>query len=106
MAHREPEVGANVLPCFRVFILLNLGGKLCAEYNRRDADMLDEKQTLTPTDREEILAHLDRCLSIFTRKDGLLTAVELQLKTMLSTVRRQLDVRTQVDSRRHGLSDI
>jgi hypothetical protein len=68
--------------------------------------MLDEKQTLTPTDREEILTHLDRCLSIFTRKDGMLTAVELQLKTMLSTVRRQLDARTQVGSRQHGFSDI
>lgn len=52
--------------------------------------MLTEKQTLTKAEREELVAHLEQCLAVFTRKGAMLTVAELQLKAMLWTVYRQL----------------
>jgi hypothetical protein len=53
--------------------------------------MITEKQTLSAADRDEIVSHVEQCLSVFLRKDRLLTATELQLKAMLSTVLHQLN---------------
>lgn len=52
--------------------------------------MITEKQTLSVADRDEIIAHVEHSLSVFARKDRLLTATELQLKAMLTTVLHQL----------------
>lgn len=51
------------------------------------------KRTLTTADLEEITVHLDHCLEVFSRQEVLLTAAELQLKAMLTTVSRELKQR-------------
>ena len=61
--------------------------------------MITEKQTLSVADRDEIIAHVEQCLSVFARKERLLTAPELQLKAMLTTVLHQLDSTKRVASK-------
>ncbi|HEX2861102.1 MAG TPA: hypothetical protein VHN79_05665 [Lacunisphaera sp.] len=52
---------------------------------------MTEKLTLTPADRDLIASYLDECLGVFDYQKGLLSAGELQIKTMLTTARHQLD---------------
>jgi hypothetical protein len=67
--------------------------------------MIAEKQTLSTADRDEIISHVEHCLNVFTRKDRLLTAAELQLKAMLSTVLHQLGADNR-DASKHPFSDL
>jgi hypothetical protein len=83
MNANDPDFSAISGPRF-------LGGKRSA----RDASfnlMIVEKQILAPADQDELIAHLEQCLGVFTRQNGLLSASELQLKTLLTTARYQLE---------------
>jgi hypothetical protein len=65
---------------------------------RRSVHVMIEKQSLTAAERDEMIEHLDQCLNIFSRKDTLLTAMDVQLKAMLSTVCQQLRQRASSGS--------
>jgi hypothetical protein len=62
--------------------------------------MIIEKQILAAADRDELIVHLDQCLDVFARQKGLLSASELQLKTLFTTARYQLE-RYKRDASQH-----
>lgn len=53
--------------------------------------MVIEKHVLAMADRDELIAYLDQCLGVFARQNGLLSVSELQLKTLLTMARYQLE---------------
>jgi len=55
--------------------------------------------SLSKADIREIIAHLDSSLDILNRRAGQLSAAELSLKSMLVTLKRDLEV--QLKSRDH-----
>jgi hypothetical protein len=52
--------------------------------------MTDQFNSLTPTAIREIIEHLDESIAVFAKYKGRMTASELQVKSMLSALRRQL----------------
>jgi hypothetical protein len=55
--------------------------------------------SLSKADLREIIAHLDSSLDILNRRSGQLSAAELSLKSMLATLKRDLE--GQLKSRDH-----
>lgn len=52
--------------------------------------MTDQFASLSPTALKEIIAHLDDSIVLFDKLKGRMTASEIQAKSMLAAVRRQL----------------
>ena len=52
--------------------------------------MTDQFTSLTPTAIKEIIVHLDESIAVFDKYKGRMTASELQVKSMLTALRRQL----------------
>lgn len=61
--------------------------------------MTGRSNSLSKADIREIIAHLDSSLDILNRRAGQLSAAELSLKSMLVTLKRDLEV--QLKSRDH-----
>jgi hypothetical protein len=52
--------------------------------------MTDQFTSLTPAAIKDIIAHLDESIAVFERNKGRMSASELQVKSMLAALRRQL----------------
>jgi hypothetical protein len=52
--------------------------------------MTDQFTSLTPTAIREIIAHIDESVAVFEKYKGRLSVPELQVKSMLMAMRRQL----------------
>ncbi len=52
--------------------------------------MTDQFTSLTPAAIREIIAHIDESIAVFSKYTGRLTASEIQVKSMLTALRRQL----------------
>ena len=52
--------------------------------------MTDQFNSLTPAAIKEIIEHIEESISVFEKYKGRMTASELQVKSMLSALRRQL----------------
>jgi hypothetical protein len=57
---------------------------------RRYHDMTDQFTALTPSAMRQIIENLDDSLLVLERYKGRMTASQLQLKSMLGAIRRQL----------------
>ena len=57
--------------------------------------MTTRSNSLTQTDIREIISHLDSSLEVLNRKAGPLNAAELSLKSMLWTLKRDLQIQLQ-----------
>jgi hypothetical protein len=55
-----------------------------------DAPMTDQFTSLTPAAIKEIITHIDESVAVFDKYKGRLSAPELQVKSMLMAMRRQL----------------
>lgn len=63
--------------------------------------MTDQFTSLTPTAIREIVAHIDESIAVFDKYKGRMTASELQVKSMLTALRSQLQdqLKRQRDTR-------
>jgi hypothetical protein len=52
--------------------------------------MTDQFNSLTPAAIKEIIEHIEESIAVFAKYKGRMTASELQVKSMLSALRRQL----------------
>ena len=52
--------------------------------------MTDQFTSLTPTAIKEIIGHIDESVAVFEKYKGRMSAPELQVKSMLMAMRRQL----------------
>jgi len=52
--------------------------------------MTDQFTSLTPAAIKDIVGHLDESIAVFDKYKGRMTASEIQVKSMLSALRRQL----------------
>lgn len=52
--------------------------------------MTDQFTSLTPAAIKEIIAHIDESVAVFEKYKGRISAPELQVKSMLMAMRRQL----------------
>lgn len=52
--------------------------------------MTDQFTSLSPAAIKDIIAHLDESLAVFDKYKGRMTASEIQVKSMLAALRRQL----------------
>lgn len=52
--------------------------------------MTDQFTSLTPAAIKDIIAHLEESIAVFDKYKGRMTASEIQVKSMLSALRRQL----------------
>lgn len=52
--------------------------------------MTDQFTSLTPAAIKEIITHIDESVAVFGKYKGRLSAPELQVKSMLMAMRRQL----------------
>ncbi len=52
--------------------------------------MTDQFASLSPTAIKDIIVHLDESIAVFEKYKGRLTASEIQVKSMLAALRRQL----------------
>jgi hypothetical protein len=52
--------------------------------------MTDQFTSLTPTAIKEIISHIDQSIAVFEKYKGRISAPELQVKSMLMAMRRQL----------------
>jgi hypothetical protein len=52
--------------------------------------MTDQFTSLTPAAIKEIIAHIDESVAVFEKYKGRMSAPELQVKSMLMAMRRQL----------------
>lgn len=64
--------------------------------------MTDQFTSLTPAAIREIMAHLDDSIEVFDKYSGRLSAAELQVKSMLSAMRRQLFEQLRANSKSDG----
>lgn len=53
--------------------------------------MTDQFTTLTPAGMRQIIENLDASIAVLDRHRGKMTAQQIQIKSMLTTVRRQLE---------------
>jgi hypothetical protein len=52
--------------------------------------MTDQFTSLTPAAIKDIIVHLEESIAVFDKYKGRMTASEIQVKSMLSALRRQL----------------
>lgn len=52
--------------------------------------MTDQFTSLTPTAIKEIITHIDESIGVFEKYKGRMSAPELQVKSMLMAMRRQM----------------
>ncbi len=52
--------------------------------------MTDQFTSLTPAAIKEIITHIDESIAVFEKYKGRISAPELQVKSMLMAMRRQL----------------
>jgi hypothetical protein len=52
--------------------------------------MTDQFTSLTPTAIREIISHIDESVAVFEKYKGRMSAPELQVKSMLMAMKRQL----------------
>jgi len=52
--------------------------------------MTDQFTSLTPAAIRDIISHLDESIAVFGKYKGRMTASEIQVKSMLAALRRQL----------------
>jgi hypothetical protein len=52
--------------------------------------MTDQFTSLTPAAIRDIVVHLDESIAVFDKYKGRMTASEIQVKSMLAALRRQL----------------
>ena len=52
--------------------------------------MTDQFTSLTPAAIKEIISHIDQSVAVFEKYKGRISAPELQVKSMLMAMRRQL----------------
>jgi hypothetical protein len=52
--------------------------------------MTDQFTSLTPAAIKEIISHIDESVAVFEKYKGRMSAPELQVKSMLMAMRRQL----------------
>jgi hypothetical protein len=50
---------------------------------------MHDRQILTPTQCDEIIAKLEECLALFEQKAGLLNGAELRAKSLLMVMRNE-----------------
>lgn len=64
--------------------------------------MTDQFTSLTSTAIREIIAHLDNSLLVFDKYKGRMSVAELQVKSMLSALRKQMQEQLQRQSQRES----
>ena len=52
--------------------------------------MTDQFTSLTPAAIKDIVVHLDESIAVFDKYKGRMTATEIQVKSMLAALRRQM----------------
>lgn len=51
---------------------------------------MQSHRILTPEECEKIIAHLEECIAMFERKQGLLNSAELRAKSLLAVMRNEI----------------
>lgn len=65
--------------------------------------MTDQFTSLTSAAIKEIISHIDNSLSVFDKYKGRMSVAELQVKSMLTALRRQMLDQLRRQSEREGV---